>query len=176
VPVPPRNPQPRPPLTEAEILDAALVLLDARGPGAATIRRIAAAVGAAPSTVYTYFPDQAAVGRALVDRLVGEVGDAVTCDGRWERCVEALALALRSRLIAHPGAVPLLLGVAPAGPNADALGRRLIDLMTGAGMTDRYAARSLRLVTAYVLGAIALGGDLEQFAWGLRRVLRGLRT
>src|SRR5947209_9145110 len=101
---------PRRALTEEEILDAALTLLDHGGPDAASIRGIAARVGIAPNAVYTYFPGKAAVLRALVDRLLGEVNHDVFADRTqpWRRRVECLALELRQRLAAHPGAVPLM--------------------------------------------------------------------
>ena len=174
--VPPRNPEPRRALTETEILDVALALLDAGGPQAATIRRIAAAVGAAPSTVYTYFPEQAAVSHAVVDRLLGEVGLATVTSGRatWQQGVEALASELRARLVAHPGAVPLLLSVPLTGPHALELCERLLDLMAGAGLKDEDAARGSQLIKVYVVGAIVFDTGPDQFRWGLRRVLVGL--
>lgn len=65
--------KPRRAPTERQILDAALGLLDAGGREAASIRRIAAAVGVAPSVVYTLFPDHAAVEGALIERLLSTV-------------------------------------------------------------------------------------------------------
>ena len=103
---------PRRALTEDEILDAALSLLDDGGPNAASVRGIAARVGVAPNAVYTYFPDKAAVVKALVERLLGEVDHDVFADRTqpWRQRVESLALELRARLTAHPGAVPLMIG------------------------------------------------------------------
>ena len=85
---------PRRALTEDEILDAALSLLDDGGPTAATIRGIAAKVGVAPNAVYTYFPDKAAVVRELVESLLGQVDHDVFADRtqQWRSRVEALAL------------------------------------------------------------------------------------
>ena len=85
---------PRRALTEDEILDAALSLLDDGGPTAATIRGIAAKVGVAPNAVYTYFPDKAAVVKALVERLLGEVNQDLFADRAqpWRLRVQALAL------------------------------------------------------------------------------------
>src|SRR3954464_14396392 len=90
---------PRPALTEDEILDAALTLLDDGGPDAASVRGIAARVGVAPNAVYTYFRDKAAVNTALVERLLGEVDHDAFADRRrpWRERVEALALELRER-------------------------------------------------------------------------------
>ena len=67
---------PRRALSEEEILDAALGLLDEGGANAASVRGIAARVGVAPNAVYTYFPDKAAVVKALVERLLWEVDHA----------------------------------------------------------------------------------------------------
>ena len=153
----PKRPGPRQVLSEAEILDAALALLDAGGPDAASIRRIAAAVGCAPNAVYTYFPDRAAVGRALVDRLLDEVDTATAgARGGWRERLEALALEIRSRLVAHPGAVPLVLATPMDGPHALVLGERLLGLLAEAGLPGQEAARGAYVLIVYVLGAVAL--------------------
>lgn len=153
-----RRPGPRRALSEDAILDAALALLDTGGAEAASIRRIAAAVGVAPNAVYTYFPDKGAVVRALVERLLGQVDHAaLTGPGRpWQERVEALALDLRTRLAAHPGAMPLLLSVPMDGPAALTLGERLLDALAEAGLDATSAARASYTLMVYVLGAIAL--------------------
>lgn len=170
---PKRKPGPRRTLTEAEILDAALELLDTDGPQAASVRRIAARVGVTPNAVYTYFADRAAVERALVERLLegwdstigpgpgdgaptgSEPGHHLAGDG-WRSQVTALAVELRQRLIGHPGAVPLMLSSPMDGPNALRLGERLLDLLAGGGLGPTEAARGAYLLIVYVLGAVAL--------------------
>jgi TetR/AcrR family tetracycline transcriptional repressor len=149
---------PRRALTEDEILDAALSLLDDGGPNAASVRGIAAKVGVAPNAVYTYFPDKAAVVKALVERLLGEVDHDVFADRErpWRERVEALALELRTRLSAHPGAVSLMIGGPLEGPNALALNERLLELLADAGLDRTEAARASYLLVVYVFGSIAL--------------------
>ena len=149
---------PRRTLSEDEILDAALSLLDDGGPTAATIRGIAAKVGVAPNAVYTYFPDKAAVVKALVERLLGQVDHDVFADRTqpWRSRVEALALELRARLTAHPGAVPLMIGAPMDGPHALALNERLLELLADAGLNPVDAARAAYLLIVYVFGSIAL--------------------
>jgi AcrR family transcriptional regulator len=145
-------------LTEDEILDAALGLLDEGGASAATVRGIAARVGVAPNAVYTYFPDKAAVVAALVDRLIGEVDHDVFADrGQpWRLRVESLALELRQRLTAHPGAVPLMISSPMTGPRALTLNERLLHLLADAGLDPADAARASYLLIVYVFGSIAL--------------------
>jgi TetR/AcrR family tetracycline transcriptional repressor len=154
----PRRRGPRRSLSEASILDAALGLLDDGGPDAASIRGIAARVGVAPNAVYTYFPDKAAVVKALVERLLGEVDHDVFADPEqpWRARVEALALELRDRLSLHPGAVPLMIGGPMDGPHALALNERLLELLADAGLDGTDAARASYLLIVYVFGSIAL--------------------
>ena len=145
-------------LTEDEILDAALELLDEGGPAAASVRGIAARVGVAPNAVYTYFPDKAAVVDAIVERLLGEVDHDVFADRSepWLLRVESVALELRQRVTAHPGAVPLMLGAPMNGPRALALNERLLELLADIGLNTTDAARAAHLLFVYIFGSIAL--------------------
>ena len=160
-----RRPGPRRALSEEEILDAALGLLDEGGPNAASVRGIAAKVGVAPNAVYTYFPDKAAVFRALVDRLLGQVDHGVFADREqpWRQRVESLAVELRARLTTHPGAVSVMIGGPVNGPNARALHERLLQLFADAGLGTTDAARAAYLLIVYVFGSMALEiADLQQ--------------
>jgi AcrR family transcriptional regulator len=150
------RPGPRRALTEDELLDAALALLDEGG--AASIRGIAAKVGVAPNAVYTYFADKAAVDKALIERLIGDTDEGGFADrGKpWRDRIEALALDVRGRLIAHPGAAVLLMSGPMDGPRTTALNEELLDLLIGAGIEPADAARSTYLLIVYVLGSIAL--------------------
>lgn len=159
------RPGPRRALTEDDILDAALSLLDDGGPAAASVRGIAAKVGVTPNAVYTYFPDKAAVVTALAERLLGQVDHGVFADREqpWRQRVESLALELRARLAAHPAAVPLMISGPMDGPHARALNERLLELLADAGLNPTDAARASYLLIVYAIGSIALEvADLHQ--------------
>jgi len=160
-----KRPGPRRALTEDEILDATLQLLDEGGANGASVRGIAAKVGVAPNAVYTYFPDKAAVIRAVVERLFSEIDQHVFADRTrpWRQRVESLAIELRARLAAHPGAVTLMIGQPRTGPHALALGERLLELFADAGLTPTDAARASHLLFSYVFSSVALdAADLSQ--------------
>jgi TetR/AcrR family tetracycline transcriptional repressor len=150
------RPGPKRAFTGDDVLDAALALMDADGPSALSIRRIAAALGVTPNAVYTYFPDKSGIEQALIERLLGEVNRAAPDSGDWRADLETLAVDLRRRLTAHPGAVPLLLGGAMNGPEALLLGERLLEILARGGLPAGAAARAAYLIMVYVLGAIAL--------------------
>jgi TetR/AcrR family transcriptional regulator, tetracycline repressor protein len=156
---------PRRATTEEEILDAALALLDEGGAAAVSVRGIAARVGLAPNAVYTYFPDKAAVVKALVERLLSEVNRDVFADRTepWRRRVEALALELRQRLTAHPGVVPLMISRPMNGPHALALHEAVLELLADAGLSPIDAPRTSYLLFTYMVGSIALlVADVEE--------------
>jgi len=159
-----RRPGPKGTLSDQTILDAAQNLLSSGGADTVTVRGIAAQVGVAPNAVYTYFPDKAAVLRALVERLLSEVNlDGITDRTRpWRQRLQSLAVEFRTHLLSHPGAVNLLLSGPMDGPNALALGERLLEVFGDAGLTPEDTARAAYLLTTYVLGSIALeAAELE---------------
>ncbi|WP_458780553.1 TetR/AcrR family transcriptional regulator [Arthrobacter sp. D3-16] len=152
------RPGPRRTLTEDEIMGAALELLDEGGVSAASVRGIAARVGVAPNAVYTYFPDKAAVVKAIVEHLLGQVDLAVFSDRKvpWRQRIESLALELRERLTAHPGAVNLMIGGPMDGPRALALNEHLMETLRDSGLDAEEAAKASYLLIVYVFGSIAL--------------------
>lgn len=185
------RPGPRRTLSEQAILDAALALLAERGADGVTIRGLAARVGVAPNAVYTYFPDKAAVLEGLVEQILGRVNHNRFTDPAlpWRDRIRALALELRAEMLAHPGAVRLLLGSPRVGPNAVAVGDTLLSILADAGLDPRNAANAVYLLNVHILGAVAAevatldhtqptrtATDLEtdQFRWGLDRLLDGL--
>jgi TetR/AcrR family tetracycline transcriptional repressor len=159
-----RRPGPKGTLSDQKILDAAQNLLSRGGVEAVTVRGIAAQVGVAPNAVYTYFRDKAAVLRALVERLLGEVDlNGLTDRTRpWRQRLQALAVEFRTHLLSHPGAVNLLLSGPMDGPNALLVSERLLEVFADAGLEPDDAARASYLFITYVLGSIALeAAELE---------------
>jgi TetR/AcrR family tetracycline transcriptional repressor len=179
------RPGPRRTLSEQAILDAALELLAERGADAVTVRGIAGRVGVAPNAVYTYFPDKATVVQGLLEQLLGRVNHDRFIDPArpWRDRVRALALELRAELLAHPGAVHLLLGHPPGGPNARAVRETLLAILADAGLGPRDAADAAYLIDVHILGSVVFqaveppagpGVGTGRFSWGLDRLLDGL--
>ncbi len=180
------RPGPRRTLTEQTILDAALALLAERGADGITVRAIAAGVGVAPNAVYTYFPDKASVLQGLVEQLLGRVNHDRFTDLSlpWRDRVQALALELRAELLAHPGAVHLMLGNPLNGPNALAVSETLLSILADAGLDRENAASAAYLLNVHILGSVAFqvadpvdpDAETKRFRWGLDRLLDGLAT
>ena len=188
------RPGPRRTLTERTILDAAMALLSEYGADAVTIRGIATRVAVAPNAVYTYFPDKAAVLKELIEQLLGCVNHDRFTDSsqHWRDRVQALALELRAELLAHPGAVQLMLSNSLDGPNAKAVGETMLSVLADAGLDPENIADASHLLNVHIFGTVAFetteaehaelpaktapGTDIgtERFRWGLDRLLDGL--
>jgi AcrR family transcriptional regulator len=145
-------------LSEEQVVDAALALLDRDGHGALSVRAVAAELGVRPNALYTYVPDRAALERAVVERVLAEAelellrGPART----WRRRIVAYAGSLRRALLARPATVPLLMTAPMTGPVALEVGERLLEAFEKAGLEPRDAARASWVLIVYVIGSAAL--------------------
>lgn len=153
-----RRPGPRRSLDETQVVDAALDLLDGGGAGALSIRAVAARLGVNPNAIYTYVADRAALERAVVERVLAEAGlERLSPSGRsWRTRVLGYAAAVRRALLRHPGAVPLFMTAPMTGPNALAVGERLLEALHDGGIDADDAARATYAVIVLVLGSVAL--------------------
>lgn len=90
--------------------------------------------------------------------LLGQVDLAVFSDRNvpWRQRIESLALELRERLTAHPGAVNVMIGRPMDGPRALALNEHLMEMLQDSGLDAQESARASYLLIVYVFGSIAL--------------------
>src|SRR5437764_1408809 len=93
-------------LSHDAILRAAWEVLDQGGLGAFSMRRLAAALGVAPMTLYGYFSDRDALLDAVLDHGAGTLVVAPS-EGPWHARLRALIARLHRQLVAHPFVVEL---------------------------------------------------------------------
>jgi TetR/AcrR family transcriptional regulator, tetracycline repressor protein len=130
----------RPSVTSrAEVLEAALRIVDEQGLERLTMRRLGAQLGVDPMTVYHHVPDKAALFDGLIERVLAEIRipDAT---GDWEHDLSAIVVEARTTLLAHPHVV-VLLGTRPpiSGP-AFALVEAITAILLGGGFSEQQAA------------------------------------
>jgi len=152
---PPRSARgPVPEHSAAEIARAAISLADSRGLGAVTMRAVAAAIGAAPASLYRYVKTRGEVLELMADQAAGEY--TLDQPGTGEPFTELLALA--HQVLAIYRRHPWLLEIPPAaglpGPNALAYMEHILATLSGTGL-GRYA--KLELIGLF-------GGTIRAFA------------
>lgn len=108
---------PRPNLSRDEITRVAIDLADAGGLDALSMRRIAAKLGAAATSLYWYVTSKNDLFELMVDEVIGEVAVEFGTDvsGDWQRDLRALAHATRTVLQRHPwfGQLGIQPGIGP---------------------------------------------------------------
>ena len=148
---------PRRSLELAQVVDAALDVVDQGGPDALSVRAVAAGLGVRPNALYTYVASRAALERELVERLLAD-SDVTLLSGKqpWAQRILDYATSLRAILLRHPGAARLMMTAPMDGPTALLVGERLIAAVVDGGLSPEEASRASYAVIVQVLGFVAL--------------------
>jgi AcrR family transcriptional regulator len=160
--VPARKPVGRPPrLSVDAVVAAGIRIADADGLDAASMARVAADLGVATMTLYTYVPSRS----ELVDLMVDEVLTARRLPGTgeppedWRARVVLFAERTRGMYVAHPWLTAVSLVRPPLGPGMLAEREYMIATMTALGLpVERINAAALA-VTGYVYAFAREAGE-----------------
>ena len=114
--------QPAPAFSRDEITQAAIDLADRGGLGAVSMRRIAARIGSAPTSLYWYVSNKEELYELMVDACIGLIPLPEQPSGDWRADLAAIARAARVTLSAHPWFAQL--GIHPIAGPADPAVRR----------------------------------------------------
>jgi AcrR family transcriptional regulator len=148
-------------LSRAEVLTAALALIDADGVEALSMRRLGKALGRDPMRLYRHASSKDALLDGVVELVLSELpGPAVPEGGDLEKALRRTAHAFRALALAHPHVVPLLvtrplstpLAMRPLGTLR--LLEALLDLLVGAGFDGRGALHAYRLYIGFLYGHV----------------------
>lgn len=138
-------------LSREAIVRKALEMLDADGLQKLSMRKLAAALGAAPMSLYWHVPTKDALIELCLDEIYGEfpLPDPGT---DWESAVRGMMHALRRLALKHPWWIRGMGEFTSIGPNAVAMSDSMIEVMRAAGLSTVAAARSVSTVSSFVVG------------------------
>ena len=158
----PRKPRrgPAPGLSLERIAAAGIALADAEGLAAASMRRVADAVGVTPMALYRYLPGKRELMDVMVEAALGEPAPPLEGDGRAQ--LTAAAHAIRALHRRHPWLHEATLGRPPLGPNAVAAYDRLLAAAARLGLPPAETVAAADLVAAYAGAAVAREAEAER--------------
>ncbi|MFI6599196.1 TetR family transcriptional regulator [Nonomuraea sp. NPDC050536] len=137
----------------AQVLQAAIELLDEVGLDALTMRLLASRLGVRASALYRHYPSKQALLDAMVAHLVSPAGDiAPLPDAPWDELLRGVASGMREVMLAHRDGARLLSGFQYPGDEAVAAFQHLIAALTAAGVPAGTAAVAVDTVMAYANG------------------------
>lgn len=148
----PRKPN-TPVLTRAQIVAAAIALVDRDGLAALSMRRLAGELAVGPMSLYYHVPDRAALEDLIFDAIMGEVdfsGDDPTLDAE-ERALH-LGHTLRATLLAHPNTVPITLSRSARTPGQLRPVEHMLGILYDIGLNPTDAIAAVDIIGQYVFG------------------------
>ena len=171
---------PAAPLTPERIVDEAIALLDAEGPEALSMRRLAARLGTSTMSTYHHVPDKQTLIEAIAERTMSEL-EQPSDDVPWDEAVRRMATSFRGLTHAHPAVFRVLL----SGERPTALVRTADDVvhrLEAAGFDPEAALMTFRTLIRYLLGSTVLEADTplhrdqqdETFRYGLEVIIAGI--
>jgi AcrR family transcriptional regulator len=131
----------RRPLDQAQVVRAALTLLDEVGLDELTMRRLAERLGVKAASLYRHVHNKDELLALLGDEISGEI-PLPRASGRWQEQLTEIASNVRRGLLAHRDAARVLANTPPVGPRRLRHIEALLRILRAAGLRDRDAARA----------------------------------
>ena len=145
--------QPAPAFSRDEITRAAIDLADRGGLEAVSMRRIAARIGSAPTSLYWYVSNKEELYELMVDACIGLIPLPEQPSGGWRADLAAIARAARVTLSAHPWFAQL--GIHPvAGPLTVRFGDVTLRSFEGLGLGPATEVNILGTINNYIFGFV----------------------
>jgi AcrR family transcriptional regulator len=150
----PQRRRDQPALSRAQIVTAALELLDSAGLDALSMRTLGARLGAGATSLYRHVANKDELLELVVDEVYGEIEVPAVQHGDWRRAVTTCAESARAVLLRHAWIASVLgqTGLSYLGPNVMRLNEQMLALFETAGFSLAEADPALSAVMAYVIG------------------------
>ena len=145
---------PKPGLTLERIVEAAVLVADAEGLEAVSMRRVATELGTGTMSLYRYVPGKAELLDLMLDR-VQRVSEkpADLGDGGWRSALEALGRATLALYQRHPWLIRVNQSRPILGPSALDGMEKVLSRIKSMGLTDPELISVIIAVDGYVVGA-----------------------
>jgi AcrR family transcriptional regulator len=144
---------PKPSRSLEEVVLAAIVIADAEGLPALSMRRVAEALKLSPMSLYTYVPSKAELVDLMVDRVSAEVEEPGPAHAGWRAKVEHLARERWAMAQRHPWIMQIGVHRPPLGPNVLAKAEATLQAIDGLGLDDLEMDLLNAVIVNYVRGA-----------------------
>ena len=139
------------PLNRDVILDAAVALIEDKGAGALSMRRLGAALGVEGMAIYHHFANRDELLGAIGDRLLEPLHELELGD-EWREACRRFATALRDLAVAQPATFTLL-GLTPLDTRTSLRPvERLLWVLVAAGFRPAAALGVYRATVSYARG------------------------
>lgn len=144
---------PKPGLSVAAIVEAAIAIADAEGLEALSMRKVADRLGKSPMSLYTYVPGKPELLDVMLDTVLGETPKTYALDRGWRAAVEEATRDAWAFYQRHPWVLQVSGSRALLGPNELDGYEAMLRLFDGLGLSALDHARAVTAVASFVRGS-----------------------
>ncbi|WP_280423067.1 TetR/AcrR family transcriptional regulator [Nocardia carnea] len=142
---------PKPTLTRAAIVAAAIELADAEGLTAVSMQRLADRLGYTKMSLYRHVPGKAELTALMTEAALADLPEPDTSGTPpWRAGLRSWALLSFERYRRHPWMMELLAGTRPVGPNELGWTEAALDAMAGIALTGPEQLDTLVVLNGHV--------------------------
>ena len=169
---------PKPGLSLARIVGAAVRVADTEGLDAVAMGRVAAELGAAPMSLYRHVSSKEELLRLMVDAAWGDPPGRRPPGETWRDGLSRWAWAMRAAISRHLWVVRIPISGLPIMPREIAWFEDALACLAGTGLTEARKASVVMLLSGYVRNLATTEADIEAAirASGLPRTSGWRRT
>jgi AcrR family transcriptional regulator len=150
---------PRLPLSRSRIIDAALVLIDAEGLEALSMRKLGASLGVEAMSLYNHVRNKDDLLGALTDDLFAQIldryDDSRTPTDTWQDRARSIAHAYWVTARDHPNAFPLVSSKPADSIHGLLTMARCVEIFADAGLAPPDAGAAFNVAAGWMLGTIS---------------------
>jgi AcrR family transcriptional regulator len=141
------------PLSRAEVIAAALAIIDTDGAENLTIRRLADRLDVYPTAVQWHGGSKAQLLASVCEVVFQDIElPPMTSRTQWTAWIGAMALAVRDALMAHPNVAPLLSDQLQVSPMSFPLVEGVLSVLESAGFRDENLVNAYNTTIGFVFG------------------------
>jgi AcrR family transcriptional regulator len=149
---------PKPGLTLAKIVEAAIRLADRDGLDAVSMARVAAELGAAPMSLYRHITSKDDLLELMTDTAWGPPPAPLI--GTWREQLTQWARTMRQRMSAHPWTLRVPVSGLPVYPNNVAWFEQGLAALADTPISEQHKPSTLLLISGYVRNEVMTGSDM----------------
>jgi AcrR family transcriptional regulator len=138
------------PLTQAQIVQAALRIVRTEGVDGVSMRRLASEFGTGPSSLYAHVTNKDELLQLMFDEVCGLIEVPELDPPRWKEQIRELARAGHRALLDHYDLARASLATIPTGPNALRVSNAMMGMMLAGGVPPRIAAWAMDRIFLYL--------------------------
>jgi AcrR family transcriptional regulator len=149
-------------LSRADIVDIAVAVADAEGPGAVSMRRIAKDLRVGAMSLYWYVDSKEELHQLMLEAVQAEI-EAREPSGDWRADLTGYARNVRAAVHRHPWAIDFLGAGPPTAPQDARNADRLIGALDGLGLDITTTMWVMLTLGTYVMGAALR--EIQEIRW-----------